>query len=484
MLKRNAELRVTKEELIELKEQMDEPWFTWDQLERGPHVRAITELLEDNTGNFVMTLSSPWGTGKTTFMHMWKAYLEYKSHPCIMFNAWENDYAENPFLTFIAEMHSQLLALGGEGTEERERLLNRLKDAGKTLFPRLLSFGVKAGLGVTVDFEELGKKYFGDADGEESKEFGKAFTKAMSASVEAYAKDVMDEHSKTKDLVNDFKDLLGDVIDDLPGISRPLFFFVDELDRCKPTYAVELLEAVKHLFETEGIIFVLSLDREQLGHSVRAAYGEGMDADGYLRRFIDLEYMIPEPDKTSFVRHIAVMYGIDGYPVFEDNPDGFQSFLDEFTAIGQWHHLRVIEKAMLRGSVLLKGLRPVPGNNACLKCCAHHIFLRELCVDTFKKVKESGHTQTLDASLWGDKLKGINPQSLEMLHKHKKDRVNTPLGGGFTMENVVPQSSGLADDAVFAYHFNNKYQRHLIDDVYKLLDLSESLVPREETGQQ
>lgn len=66
-------------------------------------------------------------------------------------------------------------------------------------------------------------------------------------------------------------------------------FFIDELDRCRPTFAIELLERIKHLFDIQNIVFVLSIDKEQLEASTAAAYGSAINAPEYLRRFIDLE---------------------------------------------------------------------------------------------------------------------------------------------------------------------------------------------------
>jgi hypothetical protein len=74
-----------------------------------------------------------------------------------------------------------------------------------------------------------------------------------------------------------------------------IVIIIDKLDRCRPTYAVQLLERIKHLFDVEGIVFVLGIDREQLSHSIKALYGSEFDAIGYLKRFIDLDYRLPEP---------------------------------------------------------------------------------------------------------------------------------------------------------------------------------------------
>ena len=59
----------------------------------------------------------------------------------------------------------------------------------------------------------------------------------------------------------------------------------------------EILEKVKHFFSIPGIVFVLSIDKIQLGNAVRGFYGsEQLNADEYLRRFIDIEFRIPTPN--------------------------------------------------------------------------------------------------------------------------------------------------------------------------------------------
>jgi hypothetical protein len=101
---------------------------------------------------------------------------------------------------------------------------------------------------------------------------------------------------------------------------------VDELDRCRPPFAVALLERVKHLFAVPGVVFVLGVHVTQLGNAVRALYGTGIDAEGYLRRIIDLTFTLPSPDADAFSRHLIASYDITevvdayGKPVGGDEP--------------------------------------------------------------------------------------------------------------------------------------------------------------------
>ena len=82
---------------------------------------------------------------------------------------------------------------------------------------------------------------------------------------------------------------------------KKIVFFIDELDRCRPTFAIELLEVIKHLFDIENFVFIISIDKEQLSHSVSTVYGQGMDTIGYLRRFFDLDYRLPSVDIRKYI---------------------------------------------------------------------------------------------------------------------------------------------------------------------------------------
>ena len=72
-----------------------------------------------------------------------------------------------------------------------------------------------------------------------------------------------------------------------------LVVYVDELDRCKPTFAVKFLERIKHYFEHENITFVFSVNIAELTHTIQRYYGDGFDAGRYLNRFFDYTFHLP-----------------------------------------------------------------------------------------------------------------------------------------------------------------------------------------------
>ena len=94
---------------------------------------------------------------------------------------------------------------------------------------------------------------------------------------------------------------------------KPLIIIIDELDRCRPSYAVELLEVAKHIFAVDHIVFVLAVNRSQLSHSVKALYGNDFDAYGYLKRFFDVDFRLPDPSREKFIDKLLCDIQIESY---------------------------------------------------------------------------------------------------------------------------------------------------------------------------
>ena len=75
--------------------------------------------------------------------------------------------------------------------------------------------------------------------------------------------------------------------------AQKLVIFIDELDRCRPSFAIEMLERIKHYFGDDRIIIVASVNKEQLVHTISKYYGVGFDSTGYLNKFFDMNVYLP-----------------------------------------------------------------------------------------------------------------------------------------------------------------------------------------------
>lgn len=166
-------------------------------------------------------------------------------------------------------------------------------------------------------------------------------------SVKPSINDEIKQYDKKKESLTALKQELSQFVKDVCG-ETPLVFIVDELDRCRPDYAVEVLEKIKHLFSVDGIVFVLSIDKKQLGNSVRDYYGSDLiDADEYLRRFIDITYTLPEPSYESYCKYLYDYFRFDEF--FSSDDRSQYSFSDERSAFITFaHKLSVVNQLTLR----------------------------------------------------------------------------------------------------------------------------------------
>lgn len=85
-----------------------------------------------------------------------------------------------------------------------------------------------------------------------------------------------------------------------------LVVFIDELDRCKPSYAVQVLERIKHYLCDDRITFIFSVNLEELQHTIKCYYGSTFDSCRYLDRFFDMRISLPPADKSGFYREIGL----------------------------------------------------------------------------------------------------------------------------------------------------------------------------------
>lgn len=128
---------------------------------------------------------------------------------------------------------------------------------------------------------------------------GKNLTSLVKGLGKVEIKDRLSEIRDTEEL----KSKIHEFIDTLTAEkANQLVFFIDELDRCKPDYAIRFLERIKHYFDDERITFVFSVSLTQLQWTIRNYYGNGFDATKYLDKFFDLRVSIPNADYERFLR--------------------------------------------------------------------------------------------------------------------------------------------------------------------------------------
>lgn len=310
-----------------------------DIFERKPYGEALLSLIQNTDDELVLALDAPWGEGKSTFIKMWQGLLLENNVPNIYFDSFEHDYHSDPFISISAHIYSLI-------DEDDEDNLSEFKEKATSaikLFGRAgLRIGIKAMTAGLLDESVL--ENTGNVK-DASKEVSDLVDGYISAQISK-----ADEDRKTIDL---FKKYLSDLGGSLGG-SEKIIIIIDELDRCKPKFALALLESIKHLFSVPNITFILVTNREQLEESVRCEYGRGVNASKYLQKFVSIWTTLPKPNDDY--ASVPKLYLQDCLARMEYKSDGTtqKNTIEFFEYLVSYYNLslRDIEKSLTSFAIL------------------------------------------------------------------------------------------------------------------------------------
>ena len=278
--------------------------YTFDancKLKRKEFGESLLGLVNSCAGPFTLALNDSYGSGKTTFLRMWQELLEGKGHKCVYVDAWETDYAEDPLLPILKELEAQGLKNQDEFRQAVSKVAAIFAKRGITALVKALMYDAIPGsntVGALISPEI--EKTIVDGGGNVSDD----------------TLDALQQFDDEQNAIGKLKESLREIVDELVGKDKQLVILVDELDRCKPTYAVDLLERIKHIFDIPRVVFVLGLHQDQLQHAVRGVYSSGVsefDAERYLRKFFDLELKLPEPQTEDYAEYLVERFDLEGF---------------------------------------------------------------------------------------------------------------------------------------------------------------------------
>ena len=260
--------------------------FAEDKLDRFHIAKNLTDICETlSESGAVLAIDGEWGAGKTTFVKMWRQMLEDNEYKTIYFNAWNSDFQDDPFIALMSELNHVFKKSDG--------------------FKDVVISGAKIGLKVVG---EIAKGVVKKTTGVDSDAIKSGIDEAV-----GLCYNQMSDYQNNKEGLLEFRTKLSEFVASESN-QKPVFFFIDELDRCNPHFAVKLLERVKHLFEVPNIIFVLAVNIDQLQYAVQGFYGSShIDGKQYLKRFIDIEYTLPAPDLEKYCKFLIDAYDFNSF---------------------------------------------------------------------------------------------------------------------------------------------------------------------------
>lgn len=269
---------------------------------RNENIYQLLQLLNHQEGSWSIAINGDWGSGKTFFVKQCKYVLDYlnssvnckneiikifdekklddinkKPFRTVYYDAWEHDNETDPIQSLLACIATSKWAVSLKKVlipvlTAGLRLVEMLTPIKTDKIVETINKQIQNYKDKEIDFEKL------------KKEFYNALTK-------------------------------------LAPEDGQLIVFVDELDRCKPTYAIKLLERIKHYFSVPNITFIFSVDLSQLQNTAKRYYGEKFDGYHYLDRFFDLVINLPEPDLEKYLENRDGMLVINN--LFDSNSENY-----------------------------------------------------------------------------------------------------------------------------------------------------------------
>ena len=233
----------------------DAPWRD-DALQRQGIASELDSLVAQLAGgaeSASIALDGGYGTGKTFILKRWVQEMQSRRQVAVYYNAWENDCDDDPLVSLVETLASD------EKTD----------------------WGKRSALALNVALTGIVRKYTG-IDAQKAWGAGKDQTAGL---LEA-ARGRRESRQRLKGILTELVEATQ--ANEASGV----VVVIDELDRCRPTFATEVLERVKHVMSVPGLVFVFGVNILALRETVRAVYGN-IDAHQYLLRMFTTTLHMP-----------------------------------------------------------------------------------------------------------------------------------------------------------------------------------------------
>lgn len=251
---------------------------THDLLDRKVQGKHLSNLVENISDPMVIALDGEWGSGKTVFLKCWVGeHLKETGNQAqtIYFDAFEHDFMNDPLIALIRAIEAEI--------QDDTTRLRKFTDAAK-----------QAVGPIAITAMRIGAAAWTSGTSEVLSGVAKAALDKATEITDAQLQEHWENHKKRQASLTKFRNQLTKFAQD-----QKLVIVIDELDRCRPDFALSMLEILKHLFHVPNVHFVLGVNLTALEHSVRARYGAGIDASRYLKKFYHLIFELTDSNPEN-----------------------------------------------------------------------------------------------------------------------------------------------------------------------------------------
>ena len=293
---------------------LENPTFdTQDEFKRKPIAENIIRLLTSDIDLSPMVIDGGWGTGKTEFCQKLIRLMQ-QQHPDyqpVYIDAFRSDHSGEPLLALLAEIIKACTPedTGEQPSEQRKNITRKvakaagfvMKTVAKAAAGHVLKQnmeGLAEGMSRIINDKQEAKNAAATVAGAATTLASHSIDATIDATVEALLKEQIEAEKNLETL----KDCLTEL-----AAEKPIILFIDELDRCRPDYAVDMLEVIKHVFDVENVKVVLVTNTKQLRAAINHRYGMEVDAQKYLDKFLKYSFALPDQVVARFEEERALV---------------------------------------------------------------------------------------------------------------------------------------------------------------------------------
>ena len=247
-----------------------------DLLGRADLAQGLDNLFSSLDHGTVAILDGRWGVGKSTFIDRWCVHAERGGFGVIKLDAFAYDYMGEPFDALSAAILAKVSEKIGAEDPRYKAFKRSAVDVSKRLAISSAKAVVRIGTAGLVDDRLIDS-------------MAESITSSSGEFAEKAIESVLQRQSKDQASFEVFRTKLSELYEFLSDgdQQKPVIFVVDELDRCRPDFALGILECLKHFFHAHKLHFILVTNKEILRKSVDNRYGIGESSGDYLQKFYD-----------------------------------------------------------------------------------------------------------------------------------------------------------------------------------------------------
>ena len=369
-----------------------------DLLNRKKTGERLSELVERIEDPMVIALNGGWGTGKSFFLKCWVGEHTLdndRTARTVYFDAFAHDYLDNPLIALTGVLTEQL----EQEDSKREQTLKKVRSIASKLWRPAARIGLAVATSGISEGAGAVTKIAIDATG---------------AEIAKAAEDFWKEEDGKRAAMNEFTEALKALTlpDTEDATPQKIVIVIDELDRCRPDYALQMLEIIKHFFSVPHIHFILGTNISELENTVKARYGAGVNASLYLEKFINLSMSLPSHTPHQHMTINKAYFNEMAKAMGLGERSNMASYYFELPAIEQQLNLRTVERLLTYLALLPDTITSGRLQNWNKEIIMSLFLMKTLNANLYKKAQNQALTLGDIAALFGpDELKTENQKN-------------------------------------------------------------------------